>query len=231
METVKHLSLEFRWTVWIFFWLEVRSLSARGQLSKVFPCRNAEAIWTWYMMCSSSFVSIRLQKSLASCSLGLAGEKSPVQQSQCFTLWELEGHPSNWLAESWGKIMTETKISKWKLLPCMTVGSECFLTQLHVNIPLSFPNEVSEIRDNFFHCWLLITIFIEDAVQSLIVVLCLHTRCLQNVFSLQEENVQCKNVSAAMETIRLSESSEFFSGKLFVCGFFFNSPHEILDSF
>lgn len=124
------------------------------------------------------------------------------------------------LAESWGKIMTETKINKWKLLPCMTVGSECFLTQLHINIPLSFPNEVSEIRDNFFCCWLLITAFIEDAVQSLIVVLCLHTRRLQNVFSLQEENVKCKNVSAAMETIRLSESSEIFSGKLFVCLFF-----------
>lgn len=136
------------------------------------------------------------------------------------------------LAESWGKIMTETKLNKWKLLPCMTIGSECFLTQLHVNIPLSFPNEVSEIRDNFFHCWLLITVFIEDAVQSLHVVLCLHTRRLQNVFSLQEENVQCKNVSAAMETIRLSESSEAFSGKLFGGFlFFFNSPHEILDSF
>lgn len=42
---------------------------------------------------------------------------------------------------------------------------------------------------------------------------------LQNVFSLQEENVQCKDVTAAVETVRFSESSEGFSGKLF--GFYF----------
>jgi len=77
------------------------------------------------------------QMSLAATfSFGLDGEKSPAQQSRCFAWWELEGHPSNWQ----GQMVAETKTNKWKLLPCLTVGSKCLLTQLHGNIPLAFPN-------------------------------------------------------------------------------------------
>ena len=52
-------------------------------------------------------------------------------------------------------------------------------------------------------------------MRSLHVASCLHTRLLQNVFSPQQGNVQCKNVSAATETTRLSGSSEVLFAKLF----------------
>lgn len=70
--------------------------------------------------------------------------------ARCFAPWPSEG-PAQ-LAGARGSIRTETKPNKWKLLPCVTVGIECFLAQLHANTPLAFPSQVSEIWDSFYHC-------------------------------------------------------------------------------